>query len=189
MSTINVKPLGTPSAELLGAGAIYVGGDITDWGVTPGVLLGVTKGGSSFSDNAEFRMREADGDYMAVKGARDFIKMNPQLTVNTLAITSANLEKCFAGMDTVTGTTHDSVVRLFDISAAYVNRIYWIGKTRAGKDIAIQLDNVLGDSPLAWAPAKDEEIVINAVFTAHCDPTTFDPTDADTYPYKIIFEK
>lgn len=189
MSTINVKPQGTPSTELLGAGAIYVGGDITDWSTSPGVLLGITKGGSSFSDNAEFRKREADADYMSVKGATDMIKMNPQLTVNTLAISTANLETCFGGMVTTTDTTYETVTRTFDMSESYVDRIYWIGQTRAGKDIAIQLDDVLGDAPLAWSPAKDEEIIINTVFTAHADPATFDVADKTTYPYNIIFEK
>ena len=189
MSAINVKPLGNPTTELLGAGAIYIGGDLeTASGASfTGVLLGATKGGSSFSDNAEFRRREADADYFPIEGATDLVKMTPQLTVNSLTITAADLEKAFAGMDTTAGTNYDSVTRSFTMT--YTDRLYWIGKTRAGKDIAIELDNVLPDAPLSMSFGKDEEVVLNTVFTAHADPSTFDIDDITTYPYHIVFEK
>lgn len=267
MSTINVKPQGTPTTELLGAGAVYVGGVLFDWANNPGSLLGVTKGGSSFTDNAEFRRREADGDYMPVKNATDMTQITPQLTTNALKITTGNLETCFAGMSThVWGTfrdvatplanggatigdstididggsasetilkgdvfsigaytytatadatastgavtvsvtptvqatiaddavvvfsTMDIVTRKFDLTSSYVDALYWVGQTRAGKDIAIELRNVLADVALSWSPTKDEEIVISPTFTAHADSSIFDISNEGTYPYKILFE-
>lgn len=189
MSSINVKPQGTPNVEALGAGAVYVGGDITDWGTTPGVLLGVTKGGNSFNDNAEFRTRSADADYFAVKGARDLVAFNPQLTTNQLACSTTDLAKCFAGAVKTTGTTYDTVNRTIDLSTSYIDTLWWIGQTRSGLDVAIRLDNALGDGPITFSTTKDEEIVLNVIFTAHADPATFDPTDETTYPYAILIEK
>lgn len=191
MSTINVYPQGTPSTEYLGAGAIYTGGDPhpKNWGVTPPTILGATKGGNTYNDNAEFRERQADADYFPVKGARDLVFMRPQLTINALSISTANLEKYYAGMATTTDTTYDSMTRTIDISTSYVDHVWFVGKNRAGKDIIQRLDNVLGDSPMTWNPGKDEEIVLNIVWTAHADPATFDPTDATTYPCATFFEK
>lgn len=189
MSAINVRPLGQPTKELLGEGAIYIGGDLetANGGDFTGVLLGATKGGSSFTDNATFRMREADGDVFPVKGAIDLVSMNPQLTINSLSISAEDLEQAFAGMDTTTGTKYDSVTRTFTMT--YTDRLYWIGHTRAGDDIAIELDNVIPNAPLSFTFAKDTEVIINTVFTATADPDTFDVTDMTTYPFHILVEK
>lgn len=267
MSNINVKPQASGTNELLGPGAIYVGGVIYDWTNNPGTLLGLTKGGSSFTDNAEFRRRMADTDYTPVKGVTDLVMITPQLTVNTLSMTTANLEKIYGGLvshtvgtmtaetcavdgtvsvgatsmtidggtasetllkgDTfvvagqeyivtadataTTGsitvsftpavtveiaddavvafnTTYTRLTRTFDVSTSYQDVLYWIGQTRAGNDIAIQLNNVLGDSPLSWSPAKNEEVVANMVFTAHADPDVFNINNSGTFPYKIYHE-
>lgn len=193
MSSYSVKPVGTPGTEeYLGAGAIYYGGsaDPENWGTTAPTLLGVTKGGNSFTDNAEFRRREADSDYFPIKGATDFVKMTPQLTVNALTITTANLVKYYAGATLNSGTTYDEIVRDLEIpTASYNDHIWFIGRNRSGDDICVRLDNALGDTPFNFSTNKDEEIVLNVVFTAHADPTTFDYTDASTYPYAIYLEK
>ena len=192
MSSINVKPVGNPVNEYLGAGAIYYGGDAdpNDWATgTPPTLLGTTKGGSSFSDNAEFRENDADGNYFPSKNGRDLVKMMPQLTVNMLTISTANLEKYYAGMATTTGTTYDTVIRSFDLSNSYTDHIWFVGQNRDGKDIIIRIDNALGDQPFASSHTKDEEIVLNTIFTAHMDASTIDYTDPTTFPYAVFLEK
>ena len=190
-ANVNVKPQGSPTNEYLGAGAIFHGGDADpeNWGTTAPTLIGLTKGGSSFSDNAEFREREADSDYFPMKGARDLTKMTPQLTINALKITTDNLEKFYAGMDTTTGTTYDEVIRGLDLSGSYTNYIWFVGQNRAGKDIAIRLDNVLGDAPCSFTTTKDGEIVLNVVLTAHGDPDTLVIGTPSTYPFRIWLEK
>jgi len=266
---ISVKKLGTPANELLGPGVLYHGGNLADWANNPGTFFGTTKGGTSFSDNAEFRRRTADNDYMPVKGTTDLSFMLPQLTINTLETTSAILEKAFAGMASHTpGTftavetplvdgetaadatsitidggdasetllkgdllviggneyvvtadatassgsitvsiapgvistisddtavvfpanTHTHLTRTYDLSSSYIDTVYWIGKTRGGKNIAIELKNVLGEGPVSWNPVKDEEIIINTILTAHANSEVFDIDNVGTYPYKIIIE-
>jgi len=189
MPTIAVKPVGAGTNELLGAGALYIGGSIDAWSTTPGTLLGTTKGGCSFTDNAEFRDREADGDYVPMKGAKDLIKIRPQLTINLLEVSTAILEDIYGGMATTSGTNFDQVTRKFDLSSSYQDVIYWIGARRDGKNIAIELKNVIGNGPLIWNPTKDEEVIQNIVLEAHGDPATFDITDVSTYPYNIWVEK
>lgn len=191
MSSINVKPQGDPSTEYLGAGAVYTGGDASpeNWGVTPPTLLGASKGGNSYTDGAEFRERQADADYFPVKDARDLIFMRPQLTTNQLTISTANLEKYFAGMATTVGTTYDKMTRTLDLSSSYIDHVWFIGKNRAGLDIVQRLDDVLGDGAISWNPGKDEEIVLAVQFTAHADPETFDPEDETTFPCALFLEK
>ena len=191
MGTLNVKPQGDPTTEVLGAGAIYVGGnaDPESWGDTPPTVFGTaTKGGSVFNDNAEFRERTADSDYFPVKGARDLTFMRPQLTIQSLSIKAVDLVKAYGGLESVTGTLYNAMTRTLDLSSSYQENVWWIGRDRAGDDLIIWLGNALGDGPITITGAKDEEIVIPVIFTAHADPATFDPDDSDTYPYKIYRE-
>lgn len=185
MSNKAYSPLGTPSTEFLGAGAVYF-----DYGEAGEVCIGVTKDGSDFTDNAEFRLREADGDLGAVKGAVDLIKMNPVLTVRTLKIDKTNLVKYFAGMALDdTGGTYSVLTRMTDLSSSYLTNVAFVGQNRAGQDIVIILYDVLGDGAIKLAGKKDEEIVAEVQFTATFDPATFDRTDDATYPYAIWIQK
>lgn len=178
-------PLGAPSTEYLGAGAIYF-----NFGEIDETVIGATKGGSEFTDNAEFRMREADGDYGPVKGAIDLIKMTPQLTVNALKIDKVNLQKFFAGMNLDDAdTTYSKLTRMLDLSSSYITNVAFVGQSRSGSDIIVILYDVLGDGALQFAITKDEEIVPGVQFTATFDPATFDKTDASTYPYQIWLQK
>lgn len=185
MSSKAYAPMGSPSTEYLGPGAIYF-----NYGTVDELVIGATKGGGEFNDNAEFRQREADGDYGPVKGAIDLIKMTPVLTVNTLKIDKVNLQKYFAGvsLDDSDGT-YSKLTRKLDLASSYIDNVAFVGQSRDGKDIIIILYDVLGMNALSMAFTKDEEIVPEIQFTATFDPATFDKTDASTYPYQIWLEK
>jgi hypothetical protein len=175
--------IGLPATEYLGAGAVYF-----NWGLSSEALVGVTKGGAEFTDNAEFREREADGDYAPVKGHRNLTKIMPQLTVPALKLSTANLVKFAAGMieDSVTTPGETRLYRTIDLSSSYIENVAFVGASRQGKLMVIVLKNALGDGPLAIpATAKEEEIVVSVLWTAHVDGT-FDPSDKLTYPYYII---
>lgn len=175
---------GQPYNELLGPGAIY-----TNYGLTNEHKLGLTKGGNSFTDNAEFREREADSDIAPIKGAIDLVKMVPQLTIKALRIDAQAFLKYYAGMqaDTVTGGVQ-KLYRTVDLSNSYNDNIAFVGQTRGGDNIAIVLDNAIGLNALSLAAQKKDEIVSEVVFTATADPKTFDPEDKTTYPYHVEFE-
>ena len=178
-------PLGSPSTEYLGAGAVYF-----DYGELTELCVGVTKGGSSFTDNAEFRMREADGDYSAIKGAIDMTKFMAELTIKALKIDKVNLVKYFAGMslDDSDGT-YSKLTRKLDLSSSYITNVAWVGQNRAGLDIVIILYDAIGLGAFAAATEKDIEIAPEVKLTATIDPDTFIVTDASTYPYQIWLQK
>jgi hypothetical protein len=178
-------PLGVPTGEYLGPGAIYF-----NYGEASEVVVGATKGGGEFNDGAEFRQREADGDLGPVKGAIDLIKLNPILTVNALKIDKTNLQKFFAGMSLDDADAiYSKLTRMVDLTNSYIENVAFVGQNRSGTDMVIILYNALGDGALVMAFTKDEEIVPEVQFTATFDPTTFDRTDPDTYPYQIWLQK
>lgn len=177
--------IGIPATEFLGAGAVYF-----NWGETTETKVGVTKGGSEFTDNAEYREREADGDYAPVKNHRSLVKLTPTLTINALKINVGNFLKFYAGMvedsTTVTGSTR--LYRTKDLSSSYLTNVAFVGQNREGKNIAVVLQNALGDGAFALpATPKEEEIVPVVQFVAHVD-SAFDPDDETTYPYYIEFD-
>lgn len=175
---------GQPTNEFLGPGAIYF-----NYGLPNELLVGVTKGGNEFNDNAEFREREADADIAPVKGARDLVSLRPQLTVRSLKINAQNLTRYYAGMKASAPLSGKmSLRRTVDLSSSYIENVAWVGQNRLGNNMAVLVKNALGDNALNISANKAEEIVSEIVFTAHVDPATFDPEDASTYPYEIIME-
>ena len=111
----------------------------------------------------------------------------PQLSVNALRLSTANIIKFFAGIkqdNSAAGQT--KLYRSIDLSSSYIENVAFVGANREGKLIVIVLKNALGDGPLNIpATAKDDEIVVSVQFTGHIDDT-FDPDDETTYPYYII---
>lgn len=173
--------VGSTTHEFLGAGAVYF-----NWGLPNETRVGTTKGGSEFNDNGEFREREADGDYMPVKGHRNITKFMPQLTINALRLSTANLIKFQAGAhedNTTPGTT--KIYRTIDLSNSYIDNVAFVGANKEGKFMLIVVDNALADSPFNLpVAAKEEEFVVNVIFTGHADEN-FCPDDPTTYPWHI----
>lgn len=185
MSVKALTPLGTPSTEYLGAGAVYF-----NFGELDELCIGTTKGGSEFKDGAEFRQREADGDLGPVKGAIDLIKLMPQLTLKSLKIDKVNLAKFYAGMSLDdTNATYSKLTRKVDLSSSYLTNVAFVGQNRAGNDIIVIVKNALGDGALELAVTKDEELIPSVQFTGTIDPAVFDRADASTYPYQVWLQK
>jgi len=154
-------PMGTPANEYLGPGAIYF-----NYGDAGEAVIGATKGGGEFSDNAEFRHREADGDLGPVKGAIDLIKMTPVLKVNALKIDKTNLQKYFAGMSLDdTDGTYSKLTRTMDLDDSYITNVAFVGQNRSGLDIVIILYDAIGLSPLMTAFTKDLRLLTGMMRT------------------------
>ncbi len=174
--------VGSTVHEFLGPGAVYF-----NYGLSSETRVGLTKGGSEFNDNAEFREREADGDYAPVKGHRQITKFTPQLSINALRLSTSNLLKFYAGMqaDNTTTAGKSKIYRTLDLSSSYIDNVAFVGKNKEDKNIIVVVKNALGDGPINIPTTdKENEIVINPQFTGHIDDT-FDPDDKTTYPYYI----
>jgi hypothetical protein len=100
-----------PTAEkiLLGYGVVTVG-------TTP---IGLTRGGSAFTVEREYRNIEADGDYGPVKGRIVIDKETAKLTVNALELFNAtDMSKYYPAMNIALNTGTAEVASLIITTAA-----------------------------------------------------------------------
>jgi len=175
--------LGNPSTELKGAGAVYAVVEINSAEVE--LFMGLTKGGGTFTDGREVRMREADGDFFDVKGAIDIVKFKPAISIPQLALSKANMLKMASGLEEQ-AIVEGSIDLSQGLDLTYITKLRWYGKSRAGYDTMVELENAISIEPFAFDFAKDEEVIANITYQATADPATFDIDDLTTYPYKLV---
>lgn len=154
---------------LLGAGVVSVG-------TTP---IGLTRGGSAFVVEREYRHIEADGDRGIVKGRTVIDSENAKLTVNALELFKASdMKKYYPGID-VTDNVMTSTLKI--VEGDY-NDVTWVGKTKDGKAVTIKVENALNLSNLEWTLEDKSEVVPSLEFSA-----TYDESARDTAPWSVEF--
>ncbi|MCT4565869.1 MAG: hypothetical protein N4A68_16350 [Maledivibacter sp.] len=181
MTTKAQSKIADPGNKYLGAGAVYF-----NFGESDEMIIGATKGGSSFNANREFMSVEQDGAYGEVKGLRRKIKVSPQLLVNTLELHKDNITKFFGGTD-----LEDSNEKYYSITERinlkdedYIKNVAFVGENQRGEDMVIILHNALGDGNIEMAIEHESDIVPQVQFTAH-----YDPQNPKKAPYEIRLPK
>lgn len=152
--------MATADKILLGYGVVTVNG-------TP---IGLTRGGSVFTVEREFRQIEADGDKGFVKGRIMIDSEVPKLTVNALELfTAADMTKYYPGVSitpTPTATpTKDVFTSTLKIIAGNHNDVKWEGKTKDGKVVTIIVKDAINMSNLEWTLEDKNEVVPSLEFT------------------------
>ncbi len=171
--------MATADKILLGYGIVSVGG-------TP---IGLTRGGSAFVTEREYRNIEADGDKGPVKGRIVVDSEVAKLTVNALELfTAADMKKYYPAMSvtptpTETPTTDVLTSTLTIVSGDY-NDVVWTGKTKDGKAVTITVEDALNMGNLEWTLEDKNEVVASLEFTA-----TYDEAARDTAPWKVVFAR
>ncbi|MGB4661887.1 MAG: hypothetical protein WBI07_22120 [Mobilitalea sp.] len=154
---------------LLGMGVVTVG-------ITP---IGLTRGGSAFVVEREYRNIEADGDRGIVKGRTVIDTENAKLTVNALELfTAADMTKYYPGMNVIT----NKMTSTLTIVEGDYNDVTWVGKTKDGKAVTIKVENALNMSNLEWTLEDKSEVVPSLEFSA-----TYDEDTRDTAPWNVEF--
>ncbi|MDF2589830.1 MAG: hypothetical protein K0S41_3671 [Anaerocolumna sp.] len=167
----------TADKILLGMGVVTVG-------TTP---IGLTRGGSVFVVERDYRNIEADGDRGVVKGRTYIDSENAKLTVNALELFNAvDMKKYYPGMSitpdsTTTPTKHIMTSTLKIVEGDY-NDVKWTGKTKDGKAVSIVIQNALNMSNLEWTLEDKNEVVPSLEFSA-----TYDEEDRETPPWNVEF--
>ena len=160
---------------LLGNGIVSVGG----------APIGLTRGGGSFDVEREYREIMADGDFGPVKGRQTIDREVAKLTVNSLEFFSAaDMVKYFPASLTTAGATVDTWTSTLAILLADYQDVTWSGKTLAGKDVVIELDDCLNIGAMSWALEDKNEVVPSVEFTAH-----YDSTARTTPPWRVKLGK
>jgi hypothetical protein len=166
------------------ADKILLGYGVVTVGTTP---IGLTRGGSVFAVEREYRNIEADGDKGPVMGRIVIDSETAKLTVNALELfTATNMAKYYPGMNVTPDTggspaKHTMTSTLSIVSGDY-NDVTWTGKTKDGKAVTITIENALNLGNLEWTLEDKNEVVPSLEFSA-----TYDEAAKDTAPWKVEF--
>ena len=161
--------MATSDKILLGTGVFSVGG-------TP---VALTRGGGVFEIQREFRPIEADGDRGSVEGRVEIDTEKPFLTIRKLdPITPDGLLKFYPGLANATGTVTGTLV----IAAGDYVDLSWVGKTKDGKAVTINITNALKKKNLNWNLEDKNEVVEELNFEGH-----YAEASRTTPPWSIVF--
>lgn len=154
-----------------------------------GIPIGLTRGGSAFVTEREYRNIEADGDKGPVKGRIVVDSEVAKLTVNALELfTAADMNKYYPAMsitaDPVVTPTSDVLTSTLSIVSGDYNDVVWTGKTKDGKAVTITVEDALNMGNLEWTLEDKNEVVASLEFTA-----TYDEATRTTAPWKVVFAR
>lgn len=151
-------------------------------------VLGVTKGGSSFSVEREYRVMELDGiEDIQVKGAKRIISENAFINCSLAEMSPENIQIALAGSDIdETDIEYDIITSRGQINNDdYMENVALVG-TLSGtvKPIVCIIENVLGDGEFELATEDNDESAVDIQLSAH-----FDPEDMTRVPWEIRYPK
>lgn len=166
----------TAEKIMLGCGVVSVGG----------VPLGLTRGGSTFAVEREFRNIEADCDRGPVKGRVMIDTEVPKLKVNALEpFEMDEIKSYYPGLDVDTAEAdYDEVTGTLSVVAGDYKDVTFVGSTKDGKAVTIEIDDALNLANLEWGLEEKSEVIAALEFTGHYDETT-----RTTPPWRVKFAK
>lgn len=164
---------------MLGEGKLYI-----DYGESGELEVGYVRGGT-FTDDYVIRHIEVMGKYGNVKGDAVVDTIMPKLEITAIQMDSSFLTELFVGMQAVDAAGIVTLTRLLVIADAdYHVNVAYVGATKAGKDVVIQIDNPLMEGPVNLNFESKGEVEIPCV--AMGNYATVDDTVA---PYQIILDE
>lgn len=158
------------------ADKILLGYGVVSIGATP---IGLTRGGSSFVVEREFREIVADGDFGPVSGRVVLDREVAKLTVKALEMfTAADMVKYYPAMSNTTGVLTGTL----SIIAGDQNDVTWVGKTKDGKACTIKVEDAINMGNVEWTLEDKKEVVPSLEFTALYTEST-----RTTAPWSVTF--
>ena len=155
--------------------------------VTAGTsLLGVTRGGGSFTVTRETRTPEVDGMRYPFKGA-DFVDSADAYLSGTLLEVNETNWKRLIGTAEINDTTatkkiltmHTAVNKATD----YIDHLCWVGDIADGRFVMIELDNAFNTQDFSFTFTDKGEGTYTFEFHARQENVL----DYDTAPFRVIF--
>lgn len=154
--------------------------------VTAGTnILGVTRGGGTFTVTKEVRTPEVDGVRYAFKG-QDFIdSADAYLSGTLLEVNATNFKRLLSTGESVTDgkkttvTMHTAV----DPETDYIPSLVWVGDIADGRLIMVVLDNAFNTADFSLTFTDKGEGTMPFEFHARQENVN----DYDKAPFKVIF--
>ena len=147
-------------------------------------ILGVTRGGGSFTVTREARTPEVDGMRYPFKGA-DFIdSADAYLSGTLLEVTPQNF-KYLLGTGEVNVTEKKTTITMHTAvqDADYIPKLCWIGDIADGRLVLIELDNAFNTADFSMTFTDKDEGTMTFEFHAR----QANVTDYDYAPFRVIF--
>lgn len=148
-------------------------------------ILGVTRGGGSFTVNKEVRTPEVDGIRYPFKG-QDFIdSVDAYLSGTLLEVNPTNFKRLLGTGDIETSgkkttvTMHTAV----DVDTDYIDSLIWVGDIADGSLVMIELDNAFNTQDFSLTFTDKGEGTMTFEFHARQNEVN----DYDEAPFRVIF--
>lgn len=148
-------------------------------------ILGVTRGGGSFTVTREIRTPEVDGMRYPFKGA-DFVdSVDAYLSGTLLEIVPVNLKRILGTSDATTSGKKTTIKMrtAIDKDTDYIESLVWIGDLSDGRVVLINLDNAFNTSDFSLTFTDKGEGTMTFEFHAR----QADVLDYDYAPFEVVF--
>lgn len=154
--------------------------------VTAGTsILGVTRGGGTFTATRGIRTPEVDGMRYPFKGA-DFVDLvDAYLSGTLLEATPENFKRLFSQADITTSgkKTTITVHTAINTETDYLPHLCWIGDLADGTLVLIELDNAFNTADFSLTFTDKGEGTLPFEFHARQENVS----DYDTAPFRVVF--
>lgn len=147
-------------------------------------ILGVTRGGGSFTATRDIRTPEVDGMRYPFKGS-DFVDAIDAFLAGTLLeVTPENMDRLLATGDVVTSGKKTTVTMHTAITDEdYIDSLIWVGDLADGSLVLIALKNAINTADFSLTFTDKGEGTMTFEFHARQDEVT----DYDDAPFEIVF--
>lgn len=174
----------TPDHLTLDAGEVYFGIDVAALiddsasdpvgdAIASAVAAGATRGGSVFDSGRTIRDIEADGKLGPTKGLRRRQSVAPVLTIRFLETTIANLQRAIAGAVSTAAGSFQKITGGEISDGSYIDNVALLVSNEETTDpIVFVIENAMVVDPVSLTTADEDELVVEAAFAAHFDPST-----------------
>ena len=151
---------------------------------TPANILGVTRGGGSFTVTKEIRTPDVDGMRYPFKGA-DFVdSIDAYLSGTLLEVVPNNFKLLLATGDSATSGKKTTVTMHTAIqSTDYISHLCWVGDLADGRCVLIELDNAFNTAD--FNPTFTDKGEGTMTFEFHARQANVN--DYDEAPFEIVF--
>lgn len=148
-------------------------------------ILGVTRGGGSFTVTKEIRTPEVDGTRYPFKG-QDFIDSADAYLSGTLLEVNPENFKRLLSTGEVNASGSKTTVRMHtavNTETDYLDSLVWVGDIADGRLVMIELDNAFNTQDFAFTFTDKNEGTMTFEFHARQEEVN----DYDYAPFRVIF--
>ena len=151
---------------------------------TPTNILGVTRGGGSFTVTREIRTPDVDGMRYPFKGA-DFVDSVDAYMSGTLLEVVPNNFKLLLGTGDVATSGKKTTVTMHTAigTSDYITNLAWVGDLADGRCVLIELDNAFNTADFNLSFSDKGEGTMTFEFHAR----QANVNDYDNAPFRVIF--